>query len=121
MARQTPLGRRTILQMLASLLTVGVGAQTVTATNNRLDSSRSQSDDHRDPTNDVNATESVSGLHSATVDRIVDGEHVVILIEAGGEVVEQLVFPRDEYPAVEEGDRLLVWVGNNDLTVLWRW
>jgi hypothetical protein len=63
----------------------------------------------------------VRGFYGATVDRIVDGEHVVVLVERSEEVVEQLVFPRDEYPTVEEGTRLFVWVDDGGMTVLWRW
>lgn len=51
----------------------------------------------------------------ATVDRIVDGQHVVVLLEADGRVVEQLVVDRPELPTVQERDRLLVLVDGDDL------
>lgn len=114
MARQTPLDRRTVLQTLASLLAVVVGTQSVTATAGRA--SAANSSGGRD-----DATSTVSGFYGATVDRIVDGEHVVVLIETNEEVVEQFVFPRDEYPTVEEGTQLFVWVDDGGMSVLWRW
>ncbi|WP_254767047.1 DUF3006 family protein [Salinilacihabitans rarus] len=51
----------------------------------------------------------------AVVDRVVDGEHVVLLLEADGEVVDQLVVPREDLPDVEDGDVLLVTVEDGDL------
>lgn len=53
----------------------------------------------------------------ATVDRIVDGRHVVILLEADGAVVDQLVVPATELPCVEERDRLVV--ARDDRDVEW--
>ncbi len=114
MVRQTPLDRRTVLQVLVSLLAVVVGAQPVIATDREASAANSAGGQ-----NDTTST--VSGFYGATVDRIVDGEHVVVLIEANGEVVEQFVFPRDEYPTVEEGTQLFVWVDDGGMSVLWRW
>jgi hypothetical protein len=116
-----PLDRRTVLQTLASLLAVVVGTQSVTATDGRSTADRSSVDQDSDSANDTDETTSVSGFYGATVDRIVDGEHVVVLLETNEEVVEQFVFPRDEYPAVEEGTQLFVWVDDGGMTVLWRW
>nr|WP_230198690.1 hypothetical protein [Halopiger djelfimassiliensis] len=51
----------------------------------------------------------------ATVDRIVDGEHVVLLLEADGRVVDQLVVSRSEFDTIEEGDILVVIVDDDEL------
>ncbi|AFZ72395.1 hypothetical protein SAMN05443661_1181 [Natronobacterium gregoryi] len=50
----------------------------------------------------------------ATVDRIVDGQHVVMLLEEDGQVVDQLVVAADEVD-VEEGDILVVVVHDDEL------
>jgi hypothetical protein len=52
---------------------------------------------------------------SAVVDRIVDGRFVVLLLEEGGASVDQLVVTREELPAVDEGDVLLVVVEEGTL------
>lgn len=51
----------------------------------------------------------------AVVDRIVDGEHVVLLLERDGELVDQHVEPRSELEFVEEGDILTVVLKDGDL------
>lgn len=44
------------------------------------------------------------GVYKGTVDRIVGGEHVVLLVEADGEVIDQHVLPAASYPHLTEGD-----------------
>lgn len=56
------------------------------------------------------------GASSAVVDRIVDGRFVVLLVEEEGRIVDQLVVPREELPAVDEGDVLLVVVDEGELS-----
>lgn len=56
--------------------------------------------------------------YPATVDRIVDGDHVVLLVEARGEVVAQYDVARTTLPSVREGDRLLVTVEDAALTAV---
>jgi len=51
-----------------------------------------------------------TGIYDGTIDRIVDGEHVVILVESGGETVGQEVVDRDVVPGGEEGDSVTVWL-----------
>lgn len=51
----------------------------------------------------------------ASVDRIVDGRFVVLLLEDEGDVVDQLVVPREELSTVEEGDVLYVVVEDGEL------
>lgn len=52
--------------------------------------------------------------HIATVDRIVDGDHVVLLLEDGGEVVDQLVVTSGAFAGVEEGDIAVVVVEDGE-------
>lgn len=47
-------------------------------------------------------------LFVAVVDRIVDGEHVVLLLEDGDELVDQHVEPVDSFETVAERDVLFV-------------
>ncbi|MFU8866617.1 hypothetical protein [Natronococcus sp.] len=49
------------------------------------------------------------------VDRIVDGRHVVILLEEDNRVVDQLVVDVDEFEEIAERDVLLVVVENGAL------
>ena len=45
-----------------------------------------------------------TGAYVGAVDRIVDGEHVVVLLEDGDSVVDQVVVAHEEWPFLEEGD-----------------
>ena len=51
----------------------------------------------------------------ATVDRIVDGERVVVLLESDGEPVAQRVVAADAHDDLEEGDILLALVTDDEL------
>lgn len=51
-----------------------------------------------------------SGRYTGTIDRIVDGEHAVILLESGGQTVGQEVIDRDRIPRGSEGDSVEVWL-----------
>ena len=51
----------------------------------------------------------------AAVDRIVDGEHVVLLLEEDDRVVDQLVVSVDEFDEINEGDLLIVVVKDDEL------
>ncbi|EMA41677.1 hypothetical protein C446_05160 [Halobiforma nitratireducens JCM 10879] len=51
----------------------------------------------------------------AVVDRIVDGQHVVLLLEEDCELVDQLVVSVDEFETVEEGDIMVVRVDDGEL------
>ncbi|WP_290810032.1 hypothetical protein [Halovivax sp.] len=59
-------------------------------------------------------------LHEGVVDRIVDGRHVVILLQDEDGVYDELVEPREELPDVEEGDRLLVVLEDDELAFVVR-
>lgn len=64
-------------------------------------------------------TESLSGLYTGTVDRIVDGEHVVILLESGGRTIDQVVLDRDRVPDAAEGDSATVWLSGGTVVAIW--
>lgn len=55
------------------------------------------------------------GLFVAIVDRIVDGEHVVLLLEDGDELVAQHVEPVDSFETITEGDVLFVALEGDSL------
>lgn len=46
--------------------------------------------------------------YTATVDRIVDGEHVVLLLESDDRVVDEVVLPRERAPDLEGGEVVTV-------------
>lgn len=60
-----------------------------------------------------------SGTYRGTVDRIVDGEHVVVLVEEGSHPARQFVFDRDELPSVEEGESLWLWLWRGRVVHIW--
>lgn len=91
--------RRTVLKALPALL---VGTTTMAST------ASASSDTVVDPDR--------TGAYTGTVDRIVDGDHVVVLLERDGETVDQVVVPSSEYPSLEERDSVLVTL--EDGTVL---
>ena len=64
---------------------------------------------------DGDETPAEATRYVATVDRIVDGEHVVLLLEADGEPVAQRVVAADAHPDLEGGDILLAVVSDDEL------
>lgn len=64
---------------------------------------------------------SLSGIYRGTVDRIVGGEHVVILLEYGGRVVDQTVIDHDRVPAASEGDYAVVWLQDDEVRAIMLW
>ena len=86
--------RRTVCKTLPALL-VGTAAMTSTAS-----AESTPSDTVVDPDR--------TGTYTGTVDRVVDGAHVVVLLERGGETVDQVVVSSAEYPDLEERDAALV-------------
>ncbi len=56
-----------------------------------------------------------SDLYIGVVDRIVDGEHVVLLLEDGEAVVEQLVLSVDRFDDIEPDDILLTAATDGEL------
>jgi len=58
------------------------------------------------------------GRFPATVDRIVDDTHVVLLVASRGEVVAQYDVARNALPTAREGDRVLATVTDTELTAI---
>lgn len=54
-------------------------------------------------------------FYRGVVDRIVDDRFVVILLEEDGEVVDELVEPREELPPLAESDRVIVVLADGEL------
>lgn len=127
--------RRTVLQTLGSLGAVSLaasgigGARDGAATGSDCDTPQplSSLDSPQPPSSPQRATPqrdadaAIGDLpaegtrYVAVVDRIVDGEHVVLLLEDDGELVDQLVVPAAEYADLEEGDILLAVVADDTL------
>ncbi|SDQ24186.1 hypothetical protein [Natronobacterium texcoconense] len=105
MVDRTQPSRRTALRTIGSLATVLTATGVAGA---RSSPSADSSTDCR-----RNAQRYV-----ATVDRIVDGRHVVLLLEEDGETVDQLVVPAEEMD-VEETDILIVLVEDDELLAYW--
>jgi len=110
--------RRTALQTVAGVAATVLGASTAgTATADR---------DPR-PTEPAPAVSSeagtvrqsrLTGVYSGTVDRVVDGEYVVLLAE-GGRVREQFVVSRRRYPDLSPGDSVTLVVFRGHLFAVW--
>ncbi|WP_265109850.1 DUF3006 domain-containing protein [Halosolutus halophilus] len=98
MAANFKLSRRGLVRTLGT----GIGATTVASTSI---GARTGSD----------ADESAGAeRYVAVVDRIVDDRHVVLLLEADGELVDQHVEPASKLADVEEGDVLHVVIRDGD-------
>ena len=103
--------RRGVLAAIASVVLATVGTTGATAAGTGTDQQRG-----------VDTRTSVqSGLYLGTVDRIVDGEHVVVLLESGGRVVDQAVLARDRVPDATEGDSAAVWLSGGTVVGVWTW
>ena len=122
MADEQPVSRRTALRTIASATLVGVGASTVAATDRggeaeSLDSTESPALDSQQV--EHSELQNLLGSYPGTVDRIVDGEHVVILIESGGQVIDEVVVSSDEYPGLTEGDSVIVLFRWGEVVSIW--
>ena len=127
MARQPLTTRRTALGTLATLVT-GLGFAGATgATRDDTENPDTTASDHASSAgSDLSAIDIDDHLpatpyetYIGTVDRIVDGRHVVILLEEGGQTVDQLVVERDRLPNVAERDHLLVLVNEGEFVAGW--
>ena len=56
----------------------------------------------------------MNGTYTATVDRIVDGETAVILVEDGRDVIEQFDIPADQLPEAADGEGSVLTVEITD-------
>ncbi len=112
MSQRQPTTRRTVLRTLGSL-----GA--VTLTTSAVAGARSDRTARGDPLSEASTADDGCDVNQyiGVVDRIVDGEHVVILLEEDGELVDQHVAPRSELEDVDESDILLVVIKDDELLV----
>lgn len=60
----------------------------------------------------------MKGTYTATVDRIVDGETAVILVEDGKDVIEQFDIPADQLPEEASGEGSVLTVEIIDGTIV---
>ena len=108
MSTEPDSNRRTVLSAIGAL---GLGVFAVATAAGTPDGSDA---DRNEPAIRAAAAEATSsdtivdpdrtGAYVGAVDRIVDGEHVVVLLEEGDSVVDQAVVPHEEWPFLEEGD-----------------
>lgn len=61
-----------------------------------------------------------SGVYPGTVDRIVDGDHVVVLVEESDREPWQVVFDHSKAPAIEERDYVWLWLWRGQLLSVWQ-
>jgi len=115
MAKQMPCSRRQVLRTAGTFAAAGMATGAGAATRSNSTDTDARSTTESEPAAIKRAERSLNGFYAATVDRIVDGDHVVILAEADGEVVEQFVVSRDRLPTVSEGDRLVLLVKDGEL------
>lgn len=124
MADEQPVSRRTALKTIAGATLVGLGASTAAASDreNRVrtvDSTGTEPSSVASPQVERPKLYGRTGYYRGTVDRIVDGEHVVILVESGGQVVDQIVVSSDDYPELDEGDSVVVLLMWGRLVAIW--
>ena len=105
------LGRRPFLTCVATAVAIASSGGA------RSDQTVSESGTPCSPSEE--ATVTPDGRFPATVDRIVDGEHVVLLVETHGEVIAQYDVARTTLPTIREGDRVLVTVSDTALTAVY--
>ncbi len=136
MADGEPVSRRTALQTIGTTAAVATGLSTTgTATESREapgespeqggEESPEQGGEESPEQGGEESPEQgggseSTGFYSGTVDRVVDGEHVVILVEAGGRVVDQHVVPAAEYPSLEEGDAVYLLIVFGRVIGIWK-
>ncbi|SEQ91314.1 hypothetical protein [Natrinema salaciae] len=106
--------RRTVLQTVGVLGSIGVAAVSTAVA--RIDETDRDDDPSLAPSSsgtDDPPTE--ASRYIGVVDRIVDGQHVVLLLEDCETVVDQLVVPVTRFDGIAEGDILLAVVRNDEL------
>ena len=126
MARQPSTTRRTALGTIGAL-TTGIGLAGVTGATADEKSTGAELDHEPGHSNIDRSTIDIEDhfpdtpyeTYVGTVDRIVDGRHVVILLEEGGRTVDQLVVDRERLPNVSERDHLLVLVNDGEFVEAW--
>ena len=121
MADREPVSRRTALQTIGTTAAVATGLSTTgTATESQEAPGESPEQGGGSESPEQGGGSESPGFYSGTVDRVVDGEHVVILVEAGGRVVDQHVVPAAEYPSLEEGDAVYLLIVFGRVIGIWK-
>lgn len=110
MRSNVPVDRRSVLACVATVVTMQLGGG--------VHSEPAASEPDGPGTRPDDASVTPEGRYPATVDRIVDGDHVVVLVEARGEVVAQYDVGRSALPTVREGERVVVTVTDGRLTAV---
>lgn len=117
MTDEDTVDRRTVIKTATAGIAASLGVSTAAAATAQSEQEPAQqADSLREPDRlDSRRT----GIYSGTVDRIVDGTHVVILLEEGGRVQDQYVVRSDEYPGLSEGDSVSLFVLRGRLLSVW--
>lgn len=117
MTDRSTIDRRTVLRTMGAGTTAGVGLSSIAGAS---EATRGSPDNcgplPKVPPEAANRPDT----YVSTVDRVVDGEHVVILLEKDNRTVDQIVVPSETYPCLEERDRLVVTVDGDELENVWR-
>ncbi|WIV66353.1 hypothetical protein [Natrialbaceae archaeon AArc-T1-2] len=106
--------RRTVIGTLCAIVVATVTALPVAGSNPGTESGRDDRQNRSSPAGNgrpMGRSETYVGV----VDRIVDGEHVVILLEDGDEIVDQVVVAHEAYPFLEERDVVCVILVDGDV------
>ena len=111
--RQRP-SRRTVLQTLGAL---GTATGVASAAGAQTGADERQPADTAAHSTSATADDVPEGAtqYVAVVDRIVDGQHVVLLLEKDGELVDQHVEPKATFDEIEERDILQVVLKDGSL------
>ena len=111
--------RRTVLKTFASL---GIGVlltPTTVAAGDEDAPGRCEGVSRRESPANSEALSKRPETYVAVVDRIVDEQFVVLLLEENDEPIDQLTVPTQELPPVEEGDVLLVTLEDDAVDETW--
>jgi hypothetical protein len=104
--------RRAVLKAVGSVALAGAGTTAAAA--------KQTSNPTTETTASAPTTAGASnGVYSGTVDRIVDGEHVVILVESGGRVIDQYVLSQENYSDLDEGQQVTLWLFLGRVLAVW--
>jgi len=117
LTRRSVLGKFTML--LAAVLGVTTGAASAKSDDSPVAPQQSEAVAETARKTEPLAEKPRNGIHTGTIDRIVDGEHVVILLESDGETVGQYVLDRDRVPDGDEGDGVTVWLFRGTVIGVW--
>ena len=122
MAEQQSVGRRSALKTLCAAGAVATGATGVSGgrrTQNNESTAQSEQRESDAEASPEAETTNRTGIYNGTVDRIVDGKHVVILVESDGRVIDQSVVSADNHPLLGEGDAVVLFILFGSLLSVW--